>query len=46
MKPTKDEKKIIRRYKMIPFFWTVITNRESHLLVINIFSGEYRVLDK
>lgn len=46
MKKTEDQKKIIRSNKMIPLFWTVITDSKSHLLVVNTFTGEYRVLDK
>ena len=46
MKKTEDQKKIIRDNKMIPLFWTVITDSKSHLLVVNTFTGEYRVLDK
>lgn len=46
MKKTDEHKKLIRKNKMLPMFWTVITDKKSHLLVINTFTGEYRVLDK
>ena len=46
MKKTDDQKMLIRKHKMIPLFWTVITDSKSHLLVVNTFTGEYRVLDK
>lgn len=46
MKKTEDQKKIIRDNKMIPLFWTVNKDSKSHLLVVNTFTGEYRVLEK
>ena len=46
MKKTPEQKELIRGNKMIPLFWTVITDAENHLLVVNTFTGEYRVLDK
>lgn len=46
MKKTDEQKRIIRNNKMIPMFWTAIADKKSHLLVVNTFTGEYRVLDK
>lgn len=46
MKKTDDQKMLIRKHKMIPMFWTVNKDSKSHLLVVNTFTGEYRVLDK
>lgn len=46
MNKTKEQKQLIRGNKMIPLFRTVITDAEKHMLVVNTFTGEYRVLDK
>ena len=46
MNKTKEQKALIRKNKMIPIFWTVITDAEKHLLCVNTYTGEYRVLDK
>lgn len=46
MKKTEEQKKIIRDNKMIPLFWHVVKDSKNHLLVVNTFTGEYRVLDK
>lgn len=46
MNKTKEQKKILRENKMIPIFWTVISDRDTHLLVVNTYTGEYRVLEK
>lgn len=46
MKKTDEQKQLMRKHKMRPIFWTVITDKKSHLLVVNTFTGEYRVLDK
>ena len=43
---TPEQKRILRGNRMIPLFWTVITDAEKHMLVVNTFTGEYRVLDK
>ena len=41
-----DQKKIIRNNNMIPLFWKIAHDSNNHLLVVNTFTGEYRVLDK
>ena len=46
MKKTPEQKKLIRENKMIPLFWQVACDSKNHLLVVNTFTGEYRVLDK
>ena len=46
MKKTEEQKELIRDNKMIPLFWQVANDSKNHLLVVNIFTGEYRVLDK
>ena len=46
MNKTKEQKKLLRANKMIPIFWTVIKDRKEHLLVVNTYTGEYRVLEK
>ena len=46
MKKTEDQKKIIRDNKMIPLFWQVANDSKKHLMVVNTFTGAYRVLDK
>ena len=46
MKKTEAQKQLIRDNKMIPLFWKVITEKKTHLLVVNTLSGEYRVLEK
>lgn len=46
MKKTDTQKQLIRKNKLIPLFWTVVTDSESHLLCVNTFTGDYRVLDK
>lgn len=46
MKKTKNQKKVLWNHKKIPFFWTVINEYKDHLLVMNWFTGGFRVLDK
>lgn len=46
MKKTDEQRSIIRDNKMIPLFWEIAHECKSHLLVVNTFTGEYRVLDK
>ena len=46
MKKTDAQKKLIRGRKMIPMFWTVVTDKEKHMLIVNTFTGEYRVIEK
>ena len=46
MKKTPEQKELIRDNKMIPLFWYLANDSKSHLLVVNVFTGEYRVLDK
>jgi hypothetical protein len=46
MKKTPEQKELIRDNKMIPLFWHVACDSKNHLLVVNTFTGEYRVLDK
>ena len=46
MKKTEAQKQLIRGNKMIPLFWTVVTDKEKHMLIVNTFTGEYRVIEK
>ena len=46
MKKTEDQKQLIRDNNMIPLFWKVITERKKHMLIVNTFTGEYRVIEK
>jgi hypothetical protein len=46
MKKTEDQKKLIRDNKMIPLFWNVVADKEKHMLIVNTFTGEYRVIEK
>lgn len=46
MKKTLMQKQLIRENKLRPLFWHVVTDSRDHMLVANIFTGEYRVLDK
>ena len=46
MKKTKDHKKLIRANKMRPQFWHVACDSENYLIVMNIFTGEHRALEK
>ena len=46
MKKTDAQKKLIRGRKMIPMFWTVVNDKDTHMLVVNTFTGEYRVIEK
>lgn len=46
MKKTLIQKQLIRDNKLRPLFWHVVTDSRGHMLVANIFTGEYRVLDK
>lgn len=43
---TKEHRKMLRDYKMIPLFWKVVSEWGWRLLVVNVVTGEYRVLDK
>jgi hypothetical protein len=43
---TAEQKRIIRDNKLIHFFWKVVTDKEKYMLIVNTFTGEYRVLDK
>ena len=46
MKKTDEQKQLIRDNKMIPLFWNVVTDKEKHMLIVNTFTGEYRVIEK
>lgn len=46
MKKTEEQKWLIRENKMIPLFWKVVTDKETHMLIVNTFTGEYRVIEK
>lgn len=46
MKKTDEQKKLIRDNKKIPLFWKVVTDKETHMLIVNTFTGEYRVIEK
>ena len=46
MKKTLLQKQLIRENKMIPLFWYVVTDSKNHMLVANVLTGEYRVLEK
>lgn len=45
MKKTKEQKAVIRRYKMMPIFWTLIGMNDQRILVANVLTGEVRVLE-
>ena len=46
MKKNDEQKQLIRDNKMIPLFWKVVTDKETHMLIVNTFTGEYRVIEK
>ena len=46
MKKSGKQKQLIRDNNMIPLFWKVITDKEKHMLIVNTFTGEYRVIEK
>ena len=46
MKKTEEQKQLIRDNNMIPLFWKVVTDKDTHMLVVNTFTGEYRVIEK
>ena len=46
MKNNDEQKQLIRENKMIPLFWKVVTDKETHMLIVNTFTGEYRVIEK
>ena len=46
MKKTDKQKRLNRDNNMIPLFWKVVTDKETHMLVVNTFTGEYRVIEK
>ena len=46
MKKTDAQKQLIRDRKMFPRFWTIVNDKETHMLVVNTFTGEYRVIEK
>lgn len=46
MKKNPAQKQIIRDNKMIPLFWHVANDSRNHMLVVNVFTGENRVLEK
>ena len=43
---TVAQRKILWKNRKIPFFWTIINDKKDHLLVMNWFTGSFRVLDK
>lgn len=43
---TVAQRKILWKYRKVPFFWTVVTDKKDYLLVMNWFTGSFRVLDK
>jgi hypothetical protein len=46
MKKTEEQKRLILDNKMVPLFWKVVTDKEKHMLIVNTFTGEYRVIEK
>lgn len=46
MKKIKEQKALMRKYKLFPLFWAVVNDRKEILLVMNILTGEFRALDK
>lgn len=46
MSKSKAQRKLLWKNRKIPFFWTVINDREDALLVMNWFTGTFQVLDK
>lgn len=46
MKKTKEQKKLIRKNKMIPVFWILLGDAKNHMVLVNVFTGECRLLDK
>lgn len=46
MKKTKAQKSLLWKYRKIPLFHTVINDRKDALLVMNLLTGTFSVLDK
>lgn len=46
MKKSMEQKKVLLKNRKIPFFWTIVNDKKDHILVMNWFTGSFRVLDK
>ena len=46
VKKSKTQRKLLWKNRKIPFFWTIVNDKKDHLLVMNWFTGSFRVLDK
>ena len=52
MKKTEAQKSLLRKYKMIPFFWKVlsetfnVTHSHHRMMVVNIITGEVIALEE
>lgn len=43
---TVAQMKILWKHRKVPFFWTIVNDKKDHILVMNWFTGSFRVLDK
>ena len=43
---TIAQRNLLWKNRKIPFFWTIVTDKKDHLLVMNWLTGSFRVLDK
>lgn len=46
MKKSKNQKKLIRKNKKIPFFYVIVGEFESRMTIMNWVTGDFHVLDK
>lgn len=43
---TKEQKKLLRKMKMVPFLWTVINDYREGILAMHWLTGEFRYINK
>lgn len=46
MKKSKEQKRLLVKYRKIPAFWKIVNDWESGMMVLNWVTGTVRVLDK
>ena len=46
MKKSRAQKRVIRKYRKIPFFWKIEEDTKYYIIAINWFTGTSKVFDK
>lgn len=46
MKKTKEQKQVLRSYKLVSFFWVVTRDKPEYMIAYNWLNAEFRMLEK